>query len=431
MTGGGGLPLVGRDEVLADVRAAVDQARASHGGLVLVAGEAGIGKTRLATEALNQAQGFRMVWSWCASDPAGGSFRPWLQVVRGLAAADAQAARVVATSPWLVGLISHEVLPSDAPDGGETARWQFFDAVADVVQAAAATTPWLIILDDVHDAQESSLWLLAHLVPTLRSSAALVLATARDGEQAWHGHVEAHAALLRQATAMHLVPLNEPQIGELMAHMTGQSPPDVLTERVLARTGGNPLLVVELIRSFGERPDNTAFAAAVPASVRAMTAERLVGFSPTCQRLLSGAAVLGTRFGLDVLAEIAEVDLAAVRGRLGEAEAIGLVEFSEPGDGRFVHELIRDAVYDWLDPAERRRWHERAASALTTAAHRGRDIATADVAHHLLLAGPELADRAAQFAELAGDRAAELLARCGSAVATGPAHAQVLSRRRH
>ncbi len=385
MTGGGGLPLVGRDEVLADVRAAVEQARASHGGLVLVTGEAGIGKTRLATEALNQAQGFRMVWSWCASDPAGGSFRPWLQVVRGLAAADAQAARVVATSPWLVGLISHEVLPSDAPDGGETARWQFFDAVADVVQAAAATTPWLIILDDVHDAQESSLWLLAHLVPTLRSSAALVLATARDGEQAWHGHVEAHAAL-------------------------GQSPPDVLTERVLARTGGNPLLVVELIRSVGERPDNTAFAAAVPASVRAITAERLVGFSPICQRLLSGAAVLGTRFGLDVLAEIVEVDLAAVRGRLGEAEAIGLVEFSEPGDGRFVHELIRDAVYDWLDPAERRRWHERAASALTTAAHRGRDIATADVAHHLLLAGPELADRAAQFAELAGDRAAELLA---------------------
>src|SRR6266478_5147561 len=211
MTGGGGLPLVGGDEVLADVRAAVEQARASHGGLVLVAGEAGIGKTRLATEALNQAQGFRMVWSWCASDPAGGSFRPWLQVVRGLAAADAQAARVVATSPWLVGLISHEALPSDAPDGGETARWQFFDAVADVVQAAAATTPWLIILDDVHDAQESSLWLLAHLVPP-----------------------------------------NEPQIRELMAHMTGQSPPNVLTERVLARTGGNPLLVVELIRSFGE-----------------------------------------------------------------------------------------------------------------------------------------------------------------------------------
>jgi hypothetical protein len=381
---------------------------------VLVSGEAGIGKTRLATEVVNRAQGFSAVWSWCASDPAGGSFRPWMQVVRAFAAADAQAARLVEASPQLSALsrMSREASSGTAVTVGDAARWQLFDAVAEVVRVAAASKPWLIILDDLHDAQESSLWLLAHLVPTLRSSTALVLATARADEHAWHGHVDVHAALLRQATSLRLGRLNAQQIGELIAHAAGSGGSNELTGRVLARTGGNPLLVTELVGLLAEHlmlPMNAA-SAGVPATVRAITAERTAAFGPACDRLVRAAAVLGTRFQLDVLAMMGQVDFAAVRDDLAEAEAVGLVEFSEPGAGRFVHELIRDAVYERLAPAERSGWHERAASVLVGIAQRGRDIAAAEIAHHLLLAESRAAVMAAQFAQVAGDRATELMA---------------------
>lgn len=407
-----GLPLVGRDDALADIQAALDRARRSQGGLFLITGEAGIGKTRLASEALNYAQGFRIVWSWCSSDPAGGSFRPWLHVVRELASVDSQVARVVSASPWLVGLNAGEARSTDSFGVDETVRWQFFDALADVLRIAAASTPILIILDDLHDAQESSVWLLAHLASGLRSLAAVVLATARDDARAWHDHIAARASLVRQATVLHLVPLNQQHISELVAHVTGEPQPDLLPERILARTGGNPLLVSEWIRWTRERPapDPGTLRAAVPASLRAITAERLAGCSPACQRLLAAAAVLGTRFGIDALAEVVEVDLVTAREGLAEAESSGVLAFSEPAVGRFVHELIRDAIYDRLTPVERRGWHERAASALRSLAERGRAIAPAEMAHHLLLAGPHRASEAAEHAQIAGDRAAELLA---------------------
>jgi hypothetical protein len=412
MTPGVGLPLVGRVEALADVQAALDRARACHGGLVLITGEAGIGKTRLATEAVNQAPDFRQVWSWCVSDAARGSFGPWLHVVRELAAVDSQVAQVVAASPWLVRLISEEFSPGDALGTGETVRWQFVDAVATALHSAATDAPLLVILDDVHAAQESSVWLLAHLAPRLRSSAALVLATARDGEHAWHGHVEARAALLRQATSLHLAPLGAQHIAELVAGLRGVPRPDELAERILVRTSGNALLVSELIRTLGERPTlaGGALGAHVPASVRAIIAERLVGCSPDCRRLVSVAAVLGTRFGLGVLAEVVQADLGSVRTTLGEAETLGVLEFSEPGAGRFVHELIRDAIYGRLALEQRRDWHARAALVLRGLGRRGRDIAPAEIAHHLLLAGAEVASEAGEVAQLAGDRAAELLA---------------------
>ena len=116
------LPLVGRDTALADIHAALADARASHGGLVLVTGEPGIGKTRLAAEVFNQAHGFVTVWSWCVSDPAAHSFRPWLQVVRDLAAADTDVARVVAASPQLVRLMSQDVAAVETLGADETLR---------------------------------------------------------------------------------------------------------------------------------------------------------------------------------------------------------------------------------------------------------------------------------------------------------------------
>jgi predicted ATPase len=168
------------------------------------------------------------------------------------------------------------------------------------------------------------------------------------------------------------------------------------------------LLVTELIRAL--RDDANAASSALPESIRAITAARIGGLEPTSQRLLSAAVVLGARFGLDALANVAEIDPSAMRSALADAELAGLVDISEPAAGCFIHELTRDAVYERIAPAERRVWHERSATALVPLAERGRDVAPAEIAHHLLRAGPKAALQAANYAQQAGDRSAQLLA---------------------
>jgi hypothetical protein len=402
--------LVGRDDLLLDLSMALERARAGRGGLTLITGDAGLGKTTLASEMLNVADGFQTIWSWCGASPAGDSLRPWLHVVRALAAADADAARLISTSPWLSGFIGGELPSGDG--ASETHRWQLFDALADVVRLAARSTPLLIVFDDLHDADSSSLWLLAHLIATLRSCAALVVATARESAYAWHDHTEVRAALQRQSTILRPAPLTEQQIGELLPQTDSLGSRVAVAGRILARTGGNPLLVSELIRSFGMRPadDARALASGVPASVTAITTARLRSCSPLGRRVVEAAAVLGTRFPLDVLAELTSLDLRSARDALREAEAVGLVEFPEPGAGRFIHELVRDAVYESLPPAERSDAHEHVARILSLAAERGRAIAPAEIAYHYLRAGAQSSDLAAQLAQQAGDRAMELLA---------------------
>jgi hypothetical protein len=412
------LPLVGRDAVLADIGAVLARAQAGHGALALVTGEPGIGKTRLAEEAVARADGLRVVWVWCASDFVTGPFRPWAQVARQLTAAHAESARLVAGSRHLADLLTsdagadHDDRSGDHGGDLEAGRLQLFDAFVELVRCAAANEPLLIVMDDLHDAQESTLRLLGHLAPALRTSAAVVLATARGGEHAWRDHVEVRAALVRHARSFPLAPLDHVEVATLVTHITGAPPATGIVSSIMARTGGQTLLVVELLRLLGVKglAESAAIAAAVPESIRAIVANKMRGFDPSIRRLLSASAVLGTRFRLDVLADIAEVDLGDVRHLLRDAEAAGLVTLSEPGAGRFVHELLRDAVSETLPPEERERWHRRAGAVLSGLAERGRDVDPAEVAHHLLAAGPDTADVAASFAKQAGDHASALLA---------------------
>ena len=116
-------------------------------------------------------------------------------------------------------------------------------------------------------------------------------------------------------------------------------------------------------------------------------------FPAESRRLLAVAAVAGTRFRLDVLADAADVELNDLRSRLEGPEQGGIVSFGEPGSGRFTHDLVRDAIDDAIVPADRERLHERVASALAVLAERGRGVDSADVAHHLLHAGPAHAAR--------------------------------------
>ena len=241
-------PLVGRSEAVAEVEAVLAAGRAGRGSLVLVTGEAGVGKSRLVQEVVSRAAGYRTAWHGC--EPAAAAFRPWVRLLR-------------------------TVVPGRAdvfPDGGpptEGMRERMFDDVVDLLATSAADTPLLMVLDDVHDADASSLELLGHVARQLRATRVVIIATCRDGEAAWQGRGRIRGELVRAGRSVPLATLSTDDVARLMA-ASGSSPrPDTL--RVVAqRTGGSPLLVTELVtflRSRGGLGDPIT-ALAVPESVR-------------------------------------------------------------------------------------------------------------------------------------------------------------------
>jgi len=194
-------PLVARAEVLAEVDAVLTAARAGQGALVMVTGEPGIGKTRLAEAVADRALKFEVIWTWCPAAAGGAPLRPWSRVVRLLAGGHAVAAQLVDGSPFLSTLAGRAGHPASNPAGDlpdpEGARSQLSFDLAEVFAAVAAERPVLVIVDDAHHADTSSLRLLAELAPALRAMPAAVLVTARDGDQAWQGRLDERGALLR------------------------------------------------------------------------------------------------------------------------------------------------------------------------------------------------------------------------------------------
>ncbi|GAA2835769.1 AAA family ATPase [Kitasatospora sp. CM 4170] len=408
------LPFVGRADLLAELTAALADARAGRGGLTVLTGAAGAGKTRVAEEAVRRVEGFRTLWLWCPpqaggrADPLG----PWAQAVHELAAADTACSRLVRSSPGLRALVAAGTEPAGAPARGEprtrdpqAARRRLGTDLALLLRTAAGTGPLLLVLDDVHEADASTLRLLTELAAALRTAPVLLLVTARDDEAAWQGRTAERAALLRAGRSLPVGPLGEPEVRTLLAAAGAARTGPAEVRELLERTGGDAFFVTELLRHGGaERPGP------LPATVRAAVAARLARLPGECARVLGAASVLGSRFALDVLAHLAGVPLADLRTVLAAAADEGLLALVEPGAGEFRHELMREAVLDGLAPADRAALHARAGTVLAGLADRGRDTGPAGAARHLLLAGPEHAAAAAEFAGRAADRSARLLA---------------------
>ncbi|MFE2302528.1 ATP-binding protein [Streptomyces sp. NPDC059445] len=408
-----GFPFVGREDVLGELREARERAAAGRGGLVTLTGAAGAGKTRVAEEAAARAEGFRTVWTWCPPDAVEHALRPWSRLLRDLVADDVRRGRPATVSPSL-----RAVLAGSAP-GGRTeadpkaARLRLAGDVAEVLTAAARRRPLLLVLDDVHAADASSLRLLLETADAVRGARVLLLATARDDDTAWRDRAWARAQLLRRGEALPVGPLREEDVAALLDAVTG-SAPGPSAARALARyTGGDAFFVTELLRSGGgrlEAPGSEAQETAASVRIRDAVRARTAELPPGAARLLDLAALLGTRFRLDVLAEAAALPLDEVRALLGEAAGAGLLAEAGPGEGRFRHDLLREALSGRPAPAERARLHRELATVLADHARRGLGTGPAEVAHHLLLAGPEHAHEAAAYCRRAGERAAALLA---------------------
>ena len=388
-------PLVGRDPVLADVRGAVQRALTGRGGLLLVTGEAGIGKTALAAEtaAYARSAGAAVGWAACSADDGAPGFWPWLQIFRSLG------------DPGAFERV-----------GAEAGRLALFDEVTASLLTAASRRPLVLVLDDLQWADPDSLALLAFAARRLPAAPVLALGAYRDaevGEPARRHLAEAST----QASTIQLAGLTAAGVARLMESILGRSPPAELSARIRDRTAGNPFFVQELTRLLQSRHGGAAgfdgTAPVISAGVREVIERRLARLGQNCVRVLRAASVAGHVLDLDLLQRLTGMTRAELLPHL--REAAGARVLTGPPSYRFVHELFIETLDLSLAPAERCRLHERVAAALEERLRSGGDVAPAAIAHHHLRAADDIdgggsARRAVELLLRAADEAESRLA---------------------
>jgi DNA-binding CsgD family transcriptional regulator/tetratricopeptide (TPR) repeat protein len=410
---------VGRRPEVAEIRAAIDEAVAGQGGLVLITGEAGIGKTRLAQEACERAiaAGASVVWGRCLELEGTPAYWPWIQVLRGTVQ-DVDRASLARELGEVAGEISR-VVPefgsgrpldrySPLEDGD---RFRLFDAVARLLQWVTATRSLVIVLDDLQWCDAPSLALIRHLSRDLHDSSVLVIASYRDGEI---GRRHPLAAMLpelsreRGARRLRLKGLGVGEVSHYLLTACNAAVDASVAAAIHEQTGGNPFFVAELGRLLLEEGELRR--GALPHGVREVIGRRLDLLSDECNRLLAAASVLGRDFELEVLCETAHLPVSMVLELMDEAERAALVvpRRESPGRYSFVHDLVRETVYQELSTPIRVQLHHGAAESLERRTDGGRLPA---LAHHWFEAAPDGSwEKAVLFASRAADQAMEQLA---------------------
>ncbi len=345
------MALVGRAEVRRYLTDAVGAAEAGHGGLVLLSGEPGIGKTALARWVGGYARDRGAVVAWGSAWPGDGApaYWPWVQVLRDL------------------GLSVAAPEPGTAP---AAARFAYFDEVTSALLSRAPQRLLLVVQDDLHWSDEASLALLDFLARRLATARALVVGTSRE-------------ALALPGDVLPLGPLSTVDTEALVGAILGRAPEPELVAEVARRAGGNPLFVEQVTR--------LGVAAPVPPGVRTVIEQRLAALSPECTQ------------GLGLLAVGGEVTGAAGEA-VAEAVRAGLLVATESGY-RFGHDLVRETVEAGLDPGTRAKLHGAVGAALAERA----DVAPAVLAHHFRLAG-EMPGEVLRYSVAAGREAGARLA---------------------
>ena len=358
--------LFGRARELAEIEDQLRAALAGDGRLLLVSGEPGIGKTRLAEEVDRMAAGLGMATCWGRATEEEGSPPYWVfrQVVRSLAAAHPD--RVAALGPGAEDLTQlapelsrqpgrparagddssphHRPGPPDAEE-----RFRLFETVGAFLAAVASEHGLLVVLDDLQWADAASLLLAGHLARALSGTRLAVLATYRDTEVVGRGLLRdmlASVARQRGVARLRLVGLSPSAVGQQLAALTGRPLADEVIADVSRRTLGNPFFVTELGRVLARRDAEPAgeVVGELPDAVRDAVRGRLSALSGGCRKLVAVASVLGSEVDTSTLAAVAGVDTAEVLARLDEAAEAGIVRGVKPGAYRFAHDLVREAA---------------------------------------------------------------------------------------
>lgn len=331
--------LVGRRRELHHLREALSAATAGRGSVVVLTGEPGIGKTRLARQVADDAaeRGVLALWGLCREAGAAPSFWPWVQIARQLID------RLDPGAPFVAEVRALAEMSGVAHDASLSPSQRFarFDGVT---RALAAAGPAVVIVEDLHRADPPSLLLFEHVADSTVTAPLLLLATARDT-------AEPGLEVGRDRTweRVRLDGLDRDDVGALArsldVHLDADEAADVRT-----RTGGNPLFVTELVRLGGP---------GVPSTVADVVRARLAALPAATVDALALAAVVGRDIDLGLVAAVAGTTVAEVDDRLRHARAAHLVERDA-----FVHAVVADVLVDDLDATRRADLHRDVAAAL-------------------------------------------------------------------
>ena len=382
---------IGRIEPLARLTAAYrgfatppDGVAPGWAGLVLVTGEAGIGKTSLLNRFAGEvaAEGGTVVWGSCWDGDQAPAWWPWTQALRALL--DRRHGLATAARPELAAIVPELTADPPAIGADAAARIRVFDAVGQILRRATADAPVVVILDDLHWADESTVDLLRFVAQQPQAGALLLVGAYRPDEPP-PGIV---AGLADLATVAELVPLQGLSAGEvadLVRVVTGAAAREHWAPMVHERSGGHPFYARELCKLLAAGGGATD----VPAVVREVIGRRLARLSPGCATLLDAAAVAGATLLPDVLAEVTGADTTRVAALTDEATAAGILAPAGPdGTAEFVHDLYRETIYAALTPARRLDLHHRVATALLRRHERGSPVFATELAFHFTAAIP-------------------------------------------
>jgi tetratricopeptide (TPR) repeat protein len=395
----------------------------------IVAGEAGIGKTRLASElaCAVHGEGALVLYGRC-DEGLGVPYQPWVEALRPAAAAigrDRLRAELGRLAPELARLLPELDAGEPLRADPETERYTLFEAVTALIETATSAQRALLVLDDLHWAARPTLLMLRHLIRSDRPLRALVLGTYRETELAPdHPLAQLLADLQRDAgaTTVHIAGLDERGIAALLQATAGHALDEEATEfvrRLHAATGGNPFFIRELLADLvesgaiyraGQRwtTDLAAGELEVPEGLRHVIRQRVARLTEPARHALAVAAVAGPTFSLSLLEGVLGERSALLDG-LDESVSAGLLTEDSPGEYAFAHALVRQTIYDGHTSARRMRLHRRLGEALEKRADADEHVEA--LAHHFAQAAADgKGTKAAAYALRAGHNAAARLA---------------------
>ena len=404
---------VGRDAETTELTRLLDRMLTGQGGIVMIGGEPGVGKTRLAHELLRDARqrGCTCLTGHCYEMEGAPPFVPFIELTEQAVRAVPEAVRAAMgdDAPGIAAIVTslrrtYADIPSlpEVPAGQQ--RRMIFGAFLEFFQRGTLQAPLVILLDDLHWADESTLQLLQHLAPQLSSMRLLAIATYRDvGLDATRPFTNMLETLLRQrlAARVPLRSLTEGDVEQMIAAMSRSTPPAGLAHAIFDETEGNPFFVEEVYQHLAEegelfdddgqwKPNLRIDALDVPEGVRLVIGRRLNRLGEHTRRVLTAAAVIGRTFALDVLKAAAELPEDTVLEAVEEAERVQLVAPQRGGrEARygFVHELIRATLVSALSLPRRQRLHLKIADAVEQVYASSLDSHASALAHHLYQAG--------------------------------------------
>lgn len=411
---------VGRQTELRLLAEALDAARVGRGQLVALVGEAGIGKSRLVEEIVRRIDlpPDRVLSARCPEHAGAPSYWPWSRALAAYATARGldEFRRELGSDAALLA----PILPAAVQEAGSgaravepaqpDARFLLLDAFVRLLRRIAASVPLVLVLEDVHWADEASLALLEFVAREARDTRLLVLVTYRERDRPRPPRSFTDA--VRHGRRIAIRGLDRDAVTALVAQAASGVPSSALVDRLLRLTGGNPFFVSEVVRALAL--DGRLNAAvgddaplALPETVRGSIQRHLDPLSVEDRTLLELAAVAGDEFSVGALAAAGAGNADVVLGQLSAIVGSGLiVEGGAPGRFRFAHALIREALYGDLLPAARIHLHARVGTALETLYADDPEAPLGELAAHFLRAAPVGTQaKAVDYATRAAERA--------------------------